>query len=98
MFLLMSVGISGKWKDQGWGNRKGKIRLVLKNTSGDIVGSRTSALAPHTEANFSWSSEDFSGASTGEKIEIQAMAGAGGGHELYLKDTSFVVKYVDISD
>jgi hypothetical protein len=81
----------GRWKDQGFGNRKGKVYLRL-NRSGTLLNTTTTDLtpgrfAPHTQEIFTGTLDEASSAlvataAVGDRLELWAIVGAGQQHKL----------------
>ena len=89
---IRSIVISFKWKDQGWGNRKGNVWLkiiregeVILETSSSLCG-----LAEHKwgEVNVYLGKEQnvVSQFKPGDKYRFMQNVGGGGGHSLYIKN------------
>lgn len=87
---------SFRWRDQGWGNQKGKLRIRLLGDNDtidveEIASSPIYSEAPHTyeEAEI-YTFQSNHGlvrkCKVGRTYVIEAMVGGGGGHELYVKD------------
>ena len=81
--------VTGKWRDQGWGNRKGKVRLVLLHRDKEVAASSTDSCAPHSWAKLSLALDGFS-AAAGDVLAVQVRVGGGGGHELKLNATAIL--------
>jgi len=92
-----SIRVSMTWKDQGWGNQKGGVRVVAKGQNplscriGDkqeLVGDGTlrvvysSGIAPHGSEQLSFT---FKPRPT-ESYHLWYKAGGGGGHALHLSN------------
>mmetsp|Transcript_16567 Transcript_16567/g.24769 ORF Transcript_16567/g.24769 Transcript_16567/m.24769 type:complete len:705 (-) Transcript_16567:44-2158(-) len=88
--------LSFKWRDQGWGNRKGRMRIRLVNTeNGDDVASTPEyGIAPHqyeeVTEHFSFNHGLVRNSAKGYKFVLEVVVGGGGGHELFMKDFSFI--------
>ena len=77
------------WKDQGWGNRKGKLSLKLIAPDGTEKASYTvEGVAPHEpeelEVTLVATDAVLAEATDGCKYQITTVVGGGGGHELHL--------------
>ena len=81
--------VTGQWRDQGWGNRKGKVRLVLLHRDKEVAASSTDSCAPHSWAKLSLALDGFS-AAAGDVLAVQVRVGGGGGHELKLNVTAIL--------
>jgi hypothetical protein len=74
LFLTM------QWRDQGWGNLKGRVLILAKSTRGTRVV-YASNIAPHTEQTLQiaiHNPQDY------ESYHLCYIVGGGGGHELNL--------------
>ena len=81
--------ITCTWKDQGWGNWKGKLHLNLLAPDGaHKVTYIVPGVAPHEpedlEVVLVETDAVLAEATSGCKYQITALVGAGGGHELHL--------------
>jgi len=86
-----------KWKDQGWGNRKGTIYVRANPASGwtRLPGGH----APHK-----WSYEMLSiplkvvsEAKATQHLEFSYSVGGGGGHQLFLREARIDVQYLQVA-
>jgi len=91
---IHSVILTGKWKDQGWGNRKGMLSIVKGNgrAPDDYQPPSQDVLAyvepsPHEYEHFELAFYP-SKYSPDEKYSLWVRVGGGGGHELEVKDLS----------
>mmetsp|Transcript_8543 Transcript_8543/g.14983 ORF Transcript_8543/g.14983 Transcript_8543/m.14983 type:complete len:301 (-) Transcript_8543:155-1057(-) len=75
-----SILVSMTWKDQGWGNRKGRVFVVAGG--GRVVYS--SGIAPHNLEQFSFTFEPRQN----ESYHLWYNVGGGGGHSLRLSNVS----------
>ena len=84
-----------RWRDQGFGNRKGRLRVRLLNplTGVDVASSPEYGIAPHEEE---WKEETFDfnhglvrNCVEGHRYVVEVVVGGGGGHALYLNDFEF---------
>ncbi len=85
------------WKDQGWGNRKGEIYVVLKRGSGEEVATKRQPLgiAPHEKGKAMtelWGDPVVTLAREGDHYHFVRNAGGGGGHQLKVKNFRVVVE------
>ncbi len=83
-----SFTLNFNWRDQGWGNRKGRIYY----SSGDSGWQYLGVLAEHTWTSisktiFSTSAADFDVA----PINFGYVVGGGGGHRLYIRNASLSI-------
>ena len=83
------------WRDQGFGNRKGKLRVRLVNvlTGDDVASSKEYGIAPHVEEKVE-ESFDFNhglvrNCVEGHQYIVEVVVGGGGGHALFLSDFDF---------
>jgi hypothetical protein len=101
VFKPACIKVVFDWKDQGWGNRKGMLRLELirEGTAPAVI--LTPEVSPH-----GWESiimtiidSDDNGllrqCEAGDYIQIQRLIGSGGGHELHLRN--FCITFLDES-
>jgi hypothetical protein len=94
------VAASWRWRDQGWGNRKGRLYLQLVNSKGTVAMSKHihEGVAPHEESGMllEWPMpSDPAAAALGPLIEaiapgdellLRMHVGEGGGHSLTVRD------------
>ena len=90
-----SCQLKFSWRDQGFGNRKGKLRVRLINalTGVDVASSPEYGIAPHEEEMIE-ESFDFNHGLVRNCVEqhryvVEVIVGGGGGHALYLSDFEF---------
>lgn len=98
---------SFRWRDQGWGNQRGKLRIRLLGDNDtidaeEIASSPIYGEAPHTYEELEiYTFQSNHGlvrkCKVGRTYVIEAMVGGGGGHELYVKDmclsiTSYLIE------
>jgi len=91
------------WCDQGWGNRKGNIRITAGNSLDRRGYLRFPEVAPHERAAVVWqiNGNDADGAERGvieEIIEarcfcLQVRVGGGGGHRLQIRQLNVRVHW-----
>ena len=80
------------WKDQGWGNQKGEMFLVLMSAAGEEEACRnlTGLVAPHQwediKVELVAADPVVAKATAGCWYQVRAECGSGGGHELFVKD------------
>jgi hypothetical protein len=95
-----SVTLSLQWRDQGWGNRKGQIRIVGRRTTqpvdlnhpfhgGKIVS--TSPIAEHDVTNCKLTFVP----KEGHVYHVFYRAGGGGGHQLHLESVTLFSMILD---
>ncbi|CAB9503291.1 expressed unknown protein [Seminavis robusta] len=89
---IHSVQVSFRWKDQGWGNQKGMVRVVAVNANNNRQVSCT-GIAPHEEA--AQKSMCFVPVA-GTEYFLQVRVGHGGGHSLHLKNIQ--LQYIIFDD
>ena len=86
-----SMVLSMRWRDQGWGNRKGRVIVVAKNEdevrNEKRVGRRvifSSDIAPHEfeELQIIFKPKEK------ESYHLWYFVGGGGGHGLFIEDVS----------
>lgn len=92
MYQIDKIFVSFDWKDQGWGNRKGYLQLLLKREDGSVASSKilSEALADHDWQKMNIeidSSEDvIQQYNPGYTYEVMRHVGGGGGHQLFVND------------
>ena len=80
------------WKDQGWGNHKGRIFLMLMSAAGEEKASQnlTNHISPHEweSINVQLVATDpvLAEATPGDWYQVKADCTRSPGHELYVKD------------
>ena len=85
--------VFGTWRDQGYGNQKGRLRLELSR-DGRLFGFYSMGeVAPHSNSDFNleWDVD----ARAGDEFIVQTIVGGGGGHELHLAATLILDVYPD---
>ena len=91
--LVHSAQIKFRWKDQGWGNRKGV--LSLRSPTASITSITSTLLALGAPASHVMESAALSWCPEEEKAEVWLRAGGGGGHELTVEDLRARVVFFD---
>jgi len=94
---VLSAEIKLKWKDQGWGNKKGAVGV----SNGDCKGAKCDALAYYRPAPRSYTKQTIS-------LDVDELAvdgpgvlvpryrvGGGGGHQIYIRDATLTVVVSD---
>lgn len=84
-----AVDLETTWRDQGFGNQKGRIRVVIMRGAEEIVAENAVdhvALHENEDLKLSLSAEQLATAKPGDRILAQIVVGGGGGHELHLND------------
>ena len=97
-YYIEKMTISFEWKDQGWGNRKGKIWLQIFRGS-KMVHETTAYLcgvAPHKwgDVKVSLSSKDavVRAFRPGDYFRFMGDVGRGGNHAIYVRNFKFLVE------
>ena len=91
--------LSFQWRDQGFGNRKGRLRIRLIDcvTGVDIASSPEYGIAPHESESirehFGFNHGLVRNAARGYYYVVEVIVGGGGGHALYIQDLSFVTNF-----
>jgi surface protein len=97
-----SISLSFDWKDQGSGNRKSKVRVILLSDDGTIIASKTYQPAPHQwETNRDQIDSDHDLAKLSEvgyTYAVEVMAGWGGGHKIYIRDFDLQTNFAFVSE
>ena len=88
--VVRGATISGHWCDQGSGNQKGRVRLVLLRGGALVADAAVPGLAPHGRESFSLAL-DGDVMLAGDVVEAQIIVGGGGGHALKLKGVKLVL-------
>lgn len=100
-----NLSLSFRWKDQGWGNRKGRVYLLLKRAGQTIceVGYQELGLAPHERAKVRLDITPESlnsrcaafqqSARAGDIVEVWYETGGGGGHELNVEGLELALSF-----
>jgi len=84
---LEKLTISCRWKDQGWGNQKGQIRLVLTRGT-DKFCHDCFGVAPHDweQKEKTFSASDLNNPRKEDLISIEYFVGGHSSHELHVED------------
>lgn len=92
--IVDAISLRGDWCDQGRGNRKGRIRFVLKNNSQIIDTIDYNQIAPHTSSglNFIFINKDNK---IYDELLVQIIVGGGGGHRLHI-DAELNIAYINL--
>ena len=82
-----------KWKDQGWGNKKGRIRVKIIRNGLEIQTMYPAfGAAPHSYTTISTvveeSNANFLNTMAGDTVAFEYTVGGGGGHKLYIQSFS----------
>ena len=95
---IENIMISMKWKDQRWGNRKGKVWLQIIRNSEMILETEPGlcGLANHSfeEVNIHLTREDniVKEYKPGDQFRIMRNIGGGGGHRLFVQNFKLIIK------
>jgi Leucine-rich repeat (LRR) protein len=93
--VVRGATISGHWRDQGYGNQKGRVRLVLLRDGALVAESALPGLAPHGKEPFSLELDlRVHEVQAGDVVEVQIIVGGGGGHKLELRGVELVLDAV----
>jgi len=100
------IDMSMNWKDQGWGNQKGRVWLQLcrplasSQNDFEIIDEmpvERFGLAPHkwAEVTDTLTSEEniVNLAKTGDYYQVMKNIGGGGGHELKIKNFKLIIHF-----
>jgi hypothetical protein len=85
---LETVTISCQWKDQGFGNMKGRLKLEIKRGDERICSQDCFGLAPHALESRSktFTASELQNPRGQDIISIGYVVGGGGGHQLFVDD------------
>lgn len=91
------------WKDQGWGNQKGRLRLVVVRKGSAIA---SVDLSRDQMASHYWEHRKvvidhpqfLAAIQSGDVFRVQAVIGGGGGHELFVTNVTLVFAVKDFVD
>ena len=88
----VSGTVQFSWKDQGWGNQKGELFLMLMSSGGEEKASYNlpGHISPHewedVKVDLVATDPVLAEAAAGCWYQVKAECGSGNGHELYVKD------------
>lgn len=87
------LAIHCRWKDQGFGNQKGRLIVVVKRGTETICEHDCFGPASHAWETKSktLSSSELRNPCSGDVISIEYVVGGGGGHELHVEDLKISV-------
>lgn len=96
---IIGFEVSVKWKDQGWGNRKGQFALQIEKGDGSENDTRINLFGTaehnYTDARKKMTVETdgefFSQLEVGDKLLFKYRVGGGGGHQLTFENFRFEV-------
>ena len=96
---VRSVTMSFRWKDQGWGNRKGMLWIELMRGREMIATSKDDFhfLAPHQEETHEVVIKDHpvvDKVRKGDKLKFMRNIGGGGGHSLTVNDFKVTLELI----
>eukprot|EP00931_Biecheleriopsis_adriatica_P004917 TRINITY_DN106501_c0_g1_i1.p1 TRINITY_DN106501_c0_g1~~TRINITY_DN106501_c0_g1_i1.p1 ORF type:complete len:627 (+),score=59.98 TRINITY_DN106501_c0_g1_i1:43-1923(+) len=89
--MIGEMEVRFTWKDQGWGNQRGRIDLRLRRGSETVADQPVSETeSPHewqrSTVRFSSDAPIVAKARRGDVLMMRYVVGGGGGHELHVKD------------
>lgn len=102
-WCLHSVTISYSWRDQGWGNRKGRFWVVARNQDRDTIdrhsewcggfgeGNEEVCVTPHAAPHALESGKLVFVPVPGKEYHLWHVVGGGGGHQLVVQDLQVCV-------
>jgi Protein kinase domain len=97
VFRLSCVRLTGTWQDQGWGNHKGHLVVRLVRRGRFVASWLSPEVAPHKLKPFAFELVEgdrvVDASCPGDTLALRATIGAGGGHELHLRDVAAEVIY-----
>jgi len=100
---VASLQFEIEWKDQDWGNKKGRIRVFLQRGPAELYVRDIFGVC-RADGRTGWKKvcRVFNGkdnlvanAQPGDRVEVQYLVGGGGGHELYVRNFRCMVQYED---
>mmetsp|Transcript_20130 Transcript_20130/g.25499 ORF Transcript_20130/g.25499 Transcript_20130/m.25499 type:complete len:134 (-) Transcript_20130:110-511(-) len=77
------------WKDQGWGNKKGSIRVLLIRDGEVLATQAIGGIAGHEDSKHSDTFRKghlIDNSACGDTLKFQYLIGGGGGHSLHIKN------------
>lgn len=93
-----SIRVAGRWRDQGWGNRKGAIGLLLLRGP-ELERVADARNVTNKVAEHGWEDLDVTlraddhplvrETRAGDVLVVTSIAGGGGGHELFVEGMRF---------
>ena len=99
--MIKKIDISFKWRDQGYGNRKGKIWLqviragkTVLETSNDLCGTAPHMWS-HVRIQLTRQDEVVRRFKPGDSYRFMRNIGGGGGHSLHIQNFKALVQVVN---
>ena len=86
---FLNLVATWRWVDQGWGNKKGALRVLLKRDGQEVAQSNIGGICEHNERNETYEitdSEVIYSYQRGDTLQFQYTVGGGGGHSLNVDD------------
>eukprot|EP01130_Rhizamoeba_saxonica_P003284 TRINITY_DN139_c1_g3_i1.p1 TRINITY_DN139_c1_g3~~TRINITY_DN139_c1_g3_i1.p1 ORF type:complete len:298 (+),score=61.04 TRINITY_DN139_c1_g3_i1:33-926(+) len=97
---LTNLTFTITWSDQGWGNRKGQIHLVVIRNNVQIFSHSLFGIAPHEKGTSYTSLDDivdFVALQSGDELALYHTVGGGGGHRLFVEVLDVCLVYEKIA-
>jgi len=85
---LSRISVTANCRDQGWGNAKGQLFLVVKRGDATVFKQDLFGIVGHKSQQFSRAFEMQDGLVTkqGDRVALSVYVGQGGGHQLYVNN------------
>ena len=87
---MKGLHVSFKWKDQGWGNQKGRVAVKAMNGTDEVFQIDDWSVAPHEKETVSVVYDEdhyfVKHLVAGCRLELWYIVGGGGGHSLWVED------------
>jgi hypothetical protein len=89
---MKGLHVSFKWKDQGWGNEKGRVAVKVMNGTDEVFQIDDWSVAPHVKETVSVMYDEdhhfVKNLVAGFRFELWYRVGGGWGHSLRVEDFS----------
>lgn len=89
-----TIALSCHWKDQDWGNKKGRLRVkLMRDGKGVVVQDLFGVCRSNDKKDWKFARRELSAkdpvvaeAGTGDVLQVEYLVGGGGGHSLHIRD------------
>lgn len=91
---VQQVRVSCRWKDQGFGNQKGQLCLVLRRAGSELCRKDCFGMAGHgweTKCK-TFAASELASPASGDVLTVMYKVGGGGGHQLMVEDLKLAVQ------